>query len=46
MPRPFENLSATRWTEFHLNRKDPIWEIQRFPNLGTEDWGSKNDSMK
>ena len=36
-----ENLSATlvrisalRWTEFHQNRKDPIREIQRFPNLG------------
>ena len=36
-----ENLSATlvhisalRWTEFHQNHKDPIREIQRFPNLG------------
>ena len=32
------NLSAThsalRWIEFHQNRKDPIREIQRFPNLG------------
>ena len=23
-----------RWTEFHQNRKDPIREIQQFPNLG------------
>ena len=27
-------ISALRWTEFHQNRKDPIREIQRFPNLG------------
>ena len=27
-------ISAFRWTEFHQNRKDPIREIQRFPNLG------------
>ena len=28
------HISALRWTEFHRNRKDPIREIQRFPNLG------------
>ena len=27
-------ISALRWTEFHQKRKDPIREIQRFPNLG------------
>ena len=27
-------IIALRWTEFHQNRKDPIQEIQRFPNLG------------
>ena len=27
-------ISTLRWTEFHQNRKDPIREIQRFPNLG------------
>ena len=27
-------ISALRWTEFHQNHKDPIREIQRFPNLG------------
>ena len=27
-------ISALRWTEFHQNRKDPIREIQQFPNLG------------
>ena len=27
-------ISALRWTEFHQTRKDPIREIQRFPNLG------------
>ena len=27
-------ISALRWTEFRQNRKDPIREIQRFPNLG------------
>ena len=27
-------ISALRWTEFHQNRKDPIREIQWFPNLG------------
>ena len=27
-------ISALHWTEFHQNRKDPIREIQRFPNLG------------
>ena len=27
-------ISALRWTEFSQNRKDPIREIQRFPNLG------------
>ena len=27
-------ISALRWTEFHQNRKDPMREIQRFPNLG------------
>ena len=27
-------ISALRWREFHQNRKDPIREIQRFPNLG------------
>ena len=27
-------ISALRWTEFNQNRKDPIREIQRFPNLG------------
>ena len=26
-------ISALRWTEFHQTRKDPIREIQRFPNL-------------
>ena len=28
------HISALHWTEFHQNRKDPIREIQRFPNLG------------
>ena len=27
-------ISALRSTEFHQNRKDPMREIQRFPNLG------------
>ena len=27
-------ISALRRTEFHKNRKDPIREIQWFPNLG------------
>ena len=27
-------ISALRWTEFYQNRKDPIREIQQFPNLG------------
>ena len=27
-------ISALRWTQFHQNRKDPMREIQRFPNLG------------
>ena len=27
-------ISALRWTDFHQNRKDPMREIQRFPNLG------------
>ena len=27
-------ISALRLIEFHQNRKDPIREIQRFPNLG------------
>ena len=27
-------ISALRLTEFHQNRKDPVREIQRFPNLG------------
>ena len=27
-------ISALRWTEFHQNRKDPMREIQQFPNLG------------
>ena len=27
-------ISALRRTEFHQNRKDPMREIQRFPNLG------------
>ena len=27
-------ISALRLTEFHQNCKDPIREIQRFPNLG------------
>ena len=27
-------ISTLRWTEFHQNLKDPIREIQRFPNLG------------
>ena len=27
-------ISALRWTEFYQNRKDPMREIQRFPNLG------------
>ena len=27
-------ISVLRWTEFHQNRKHPIREIQRFPNLG------------
>ena len=27
-------ISALRWTEFHQNHKDPIREIQQFPNLG------------
>ena len=27
-------ISALRWTEFHQNRKDPVQEIQQFPNLG------------
>ena len=27
-------ISALRWKEFHQNRKDPIQEFQRFPNLG------------
>ena len=27
-------IIALRGTEFHQNRKDPIREIQRFPNLG------------
>ena len=27
-------ISALRWTEFHQNCKDPMREIQRFPNLG------------
>ena len=27
-------ISALRWTEFQQNRKDPIREIHRFPNLG------------
>ena len=28
------HISALRWPEFHQNRKDPMREIQRFPNLG------------
>ena len=28
------HISSLRWTEFHQNGKDPIREIQRFPNLG------------
>ena len=28
------HISALRWTESHQNRKDPIREIQQFPNLG------------
>ena len=27
-------ISALRWTEFYQNRKNPLREIQRFPNLG------------
>ena len=27
-------ITASRWTEFHQNRKDPMREIQRFLNLG------------
>ena len=27
-------ISALRWTEFHQNRKHPMWEIQRFANFG------------
>ena len=27
-------ISALRWPEFLQNRKDPMLEIQRFPNLG------------
>ena len=27
-------ISVLRSTEFHQNRKDPVREIQRFPNLG------------
>ena len=27
-------ISALRGTESHQNRKDPIREIQQFPNLG------------
>ena len=27
-------ISALRWTEFHQTRKDPMREIQQFPNLG------------
>ena len=27
-------ISALRRPEFHQNRKDPMREIQRFPNLG------------
>ena len=27
-------IDALRWTEFHQNRKDPMREIQRFPDLG------------
>ena len=30
----YSALSALRWTEFHQNRKNPMGEIQRFPNLG------------
>ena len=30
----YSALSALRWTEFHQNRKNPMREIQRFPNLG------------
>ena len=30
----YSALSALRWTEFHQNRKNPMVEIQRFPNLG------------
>ena len=29
----YSALSALRWTEFHQNRKNPMGEIQRFPNL-------------
>ena len=31
---PIVRISAFCWTEFHQNRKDPVREIQRFPNLG------------
>ena len=27
-------ISALHWTECQQNRKDPIREIKRFPNLG------------
>jgi len=27
-------ISALHWKEFNQNRKDPIREIQQFPNLG------------
>ena len=27
-------ISALRWTEFYQIRKDPMREIQLFPNLG------------
>ena len=32
--RHIVGISALRWTAFHQNRKDPMREIQRFPNLG------------
>ena len=27
-------ISVLRWTDFHQNPKDPMREIQLFPNLG------------
>ena len=39
-------ISALRLTEFHQNRKDPIREIQRFPNLGHNLWENDKQTLQ